>query len=197
MIHECFRTKSGVLFRREALESLGLQPGTHRGPNGRPSQHPLCTGDTDTLIDANATSDTLSSTEAPALTSRDEEERADALSPIHDQLEVAKAWWILEWVPLRHRRQYEGLCTPRHYWSYVPVSQQNQSAARNYPHIFPPSHRRVNLGRPREIVRPMRDGEKIRVHRSVKTRMDLASELEGGKYEPKARFDHRDVEWVD
>lgn len=104
MIHECFRTKSGVQFRPEALEALGLQPGTHRGPHGRPLQHPLCTGDMDALIDANATGDKLPSTEAPALTSRDEEERADALSPMHDQLEVVKAWWILEWVPLRHRR---------------------------------------------------------------------------------------------
>jgi hypothetical protein len=39
-------------------------------------------------------------------------------------------------------------------------------------------------------MRPMLDGENIRVHLSVKTRMDLASEPEGGKYEPKTRFDH-------
>lgn len=132
MIHECFRTKTGVQFRPEALEALGLELGTHCGPHVRPSQHPVCTGD------ASVIGDTLPSTEAPTLTTRDEEERADALSPIHDQLEAVKAWWILEWVPLRHRRQYEGACMPRHYWSYVPVSQQSQSAARNYPHIPPP-----------------------------------------------------------
>jgi hypothetical protein len=59
------------------------------------------------------------------------------------------------------------------------------------------SSHRINLGRPREVLRPMQDGENIRVHRSVKTRIDLGSELESGKYEPRGRFDHRDVEWVE
>ena len=60
-------------------------------------------------------------------------------------------------------------------------------------YFFPP---RVNFGRPRELLRPRRD-ERILVHRSVKTRMDLGSESEGRKYEPKAKFDYGDVEWVD
>ena len=59
--------------------------------------------------------------------------------------------------------------------------------------FFPP---RVNLGRPREPLRPRGD-ERILVHRSVKTRMDSGSGLEGRKYEPKAKFDCGDVEWVD
>jgi len=56
---------------------------------------------------------------------------------------------------------------------------------------------RVNLGRGRQIPNPVCERkEKILVHRSVKTRMD-AEFLERGKYNPKAKFEHCDVEWVD
>ena len=53
------------------------------------------------------------------------------------------------------------------------------------------------MGRPREILKP-REGEKILVHRAVKTRMEAGdSELEGGVYLPKAKLALQDVEWVD
>ena len=53
------------------------------------------------------------------------------------------------------------------------------------------------MGRPREILQP-REGEKILVHRSVKTRMEAGdSELEGGVYLPKSKLALQDVEWVD
>ena len=69
-------------------------------------------------------------------------------------------------------------------------------AMRNDSNNFFLSLPRVNLGRPRAPLRPRGD-ERILVHRSVKTRMDLGLELEGRKYEPKAKFDCGDVEWVD
>ena len=54
------------------------------------------------------------------------------------------------------------------------------------------------MGRPREILKPTREGEKVLVHRSVKTRMKASdSELEGGKYVPNANRTLQDVEWVD
>lgn len=37
----------------------------------------------------------------------EEEDLADALSPIYDQLKLKKAWWALEFVPMRHRVQKE------------------------------------------------------------------------------------------
>ena len=56
---------------------------------------------------------------------------------------------------------------------------------------------RINLGRGRQIPKPACErGEKILVHRSVKTRMG-ADCLEGGKYSPKARSEHCEFEWVD
>ncbi len=56
---------------------------------------------------------------------------------------------------------------------------------------------RVNWGRAREVPKPVRERkEKIRVHRSVKIRMD-AEGLEGGKYSPRSQFDHVEWEYVD
>ena len=144
--------------------------------------------------DPSTINDSIMSAEALAFTTREEEERADALSPMHDELDNVKAWWILEYLPLRHRRQYEGLGIPRHYWSYVSFETCWSYAERFRPSFFFPP--RVNLGRPREPLRPRGD-ERILVHRSVKTRTDLGLGLEGRKYEPKAKFDCGDVEWVD
>lgn len=58
---------------------------------------------------------------------------------------------------------------------------------------------RINLGHGRQVPKPVREGkEKILVHRSVKTRMDADSDfLEKGEYNPKAKFEHCQVEWVD
>jgi hypothetical protein len=56
---------------------------------------------------------------------------------------------------------------------------------------------RMNRGRARQVPTPVRERkEKIRVHRSVKIRMD-AEGLEGGKYSPGAKFDHMECEYVD
>jgi hypothetical protein len=56
----------------------------------------------------------------------------------------------------------------------------------------------MNMGRPREILKPTREGEKMLVHRSVKTRMKASeSELEGRRYLPEAKLSLQDVEWVD
>ena len=55
----------------------------------------------------------------------------------------------------------------------------------------------MNLGDARNVPKPVTGkGEKVLVHRSVKTRME-AEGLEGGKYLPKAKFEHLDHEWVD
>ena len=50
-----------------------------------------------------------------------EQERKDALSPIYDQLDIWKVWWLPEFLPLRHRLQglERSLQPEEHYWSYV------------------------------------------------------------------------------
>jgi len=56
---------------------------------------------------------------------------------------------------------------------------------------------RVNWGGGRQIPNPVCERkEKILVHRSVKTRMD-ADCLGRRKYNPKAKFEHCEFEWVD
>lgn len=42
---------------------------------------------------------------APGMLTEEEEDLADALCPIYDQLEVAKGWWTLELVPMMQRYQ--------------------------------------------------------------------------------------------
>ncbi|KAI9442826.1 hypothetical protein BJY52DRAFT_1317826 [Lactarius psammicola] len=114
MIHECFRTQIGIQFRRNVLENLGIDVGTLRPEPLPPS---VSAGPPNTHTTTRATNSDPGLAEAPMLGTKEDEERADALSRMHDQLEMVKAWWMLEWLPLRHRRQYLGYSRPRHYWS--------------------------------------------------------------------------------
>lgn len=117
MIHECFRTQSGIQFRRNALENLGIDVGTPDPPQPAPLPPSVAMRHSNTHTAPLMTDVNPSTTLAPILATNEEEERADALSRMHDQLEMVKAWWMLEWLPLRHRRQYLGYSRPRHYWS--------------------------------------------------------------------------------
>jgi hypothetical protein len=57
---------------------------------------------------------------------------------------------------------------------------------------------RVNFGRPRNIRKPIREGEKILVHRSVALRMNAEKSKLGGKaYKPRAKFNPEEIEWVE
>jgi len=94
----------------------------------------------------------------------EEEELLDALCPMFDQLELAPGWWILECIPINQRVQ-----RPDGTWA---TSSQ------------------MNWGRPR--VHPGQEVTGIKVHRSVKTRMQ-AKHL---NYTPRLKFDV-EPEWVD
>lgn len=115
MIRECFRAQTGIQFRRSVLESLGIDVGTPDTQETAPMPPAITTGHPA----SRATNCNRSTTQAPMVATKEKEERADALSRMHDQLEMVKAWWLLEFLPLRHRRQYRGYSRPRHYWSYV------------------------------------------------------------------------------
>jgi hypothetical protein len=120
MIRECFRAQTGIQFRRSFLENLGIHVdvGTLDPQLEQPAPTPpaVTTGHVNTQT-VTGTAD--GSPTDPTSSTKEGEERADALSRMHDQLEMMKAWWVLEWLPLRHRRQYHGYARPRHYWSYV------------------------------------------------------------------------------
>jgi hypothetical protein len=101
MIRECFRANTGILFYRESLKGVGIN--------------------TDTLLDMYPPAPTPSSArgaqvEAPAHAHEssdrtlvdlieESEELEDVRTPMHDQLKIAKAWWILEVIPIRIREQ--------------------------------------------------------------------------------------------
>ena len=98
----------------------------------------------------------------------EEEDLADAISPIYDQLSLAWFWWILEFFPIRIRYQH-GDNSWANYLGW-------------------------NLGRGRVIPKQKTQG--VKVHRSVKMRMEATYE-NGGRYVPKASFDERYTTWVD
>ncbi|KAH8118157.1 hypothetical protein DFH11DRAFT_1687160 [Phellopilus nigrolimitatus] len=89
-------------------------------------------------------------------------EERDAHSPVYDQLKLAKWWWLLEYLPIRERVQRAD-GTWKKKW-------------------------RINRGRARVVPQD----EPLKVHRSVKMRMD-AKDL---KYAPRVKFAKEPV-WVD
>ena len=109
MVRQCFLLKTGILFHREMFKVMGMDPDTLY-PTVRPRPPPVTrlsvvprphrraipsTGTSRTLVDV---SDFIS---------EEEEDLADALSPINDMLKIAKSWWILEVIPQKFRFQQD------------------------------------------------------------------------------------------
>jgi len=184
MIRECFLAGTGIQFHRDSFKSIGLDPAALDPFVVTPRSKPLVPYPT-TVAELRASAHKAEATEATltdeaqaspiaasTFQSEEDEELADAISPIYDQLKLARGWWILEILPLRHRVQNRRDTSWKPFWL-------------------------VNWGRPRRVPEPNSEkDEKILVHRSVKTRME-AEGLEGGKYKPRAKFEHLDYEWVD
>ncbi|KAF8625941.1 hypothetical protein AX17_006667 [Amanita inopinata Kibby_2008] len=167
MIRECFRRKSGILFMKEGLQKLGLNPDV-LWPTVQ--ERPAALTPVETAFIAQATSESSKVVTPMSLVTSSSEEQLDlydVMSPSYDRLLLSWGWWLLEFIPLIHHYQ-------------DPNTNQWKKGMR------------CNWGRGRVI----RKGRKILVHRSVLTRMQAHYE-NGSKYEPKARFDLDDVEWVD
>ncbi|EPQ52600.1 hypothetical protein GLOTRDRAFT_46622 [Gloeophyllum trabeum ATCC 11539] len=167
MIRQCFECKIGIAFHASQLRTIGLDPASlypavkERPPLG-PEQSFLASAQA--LLQASK--DSPLNGRSPFL-SEEEEDILDALSPIYDQLVLAKGWWLLEMLPMEERYQNGEDGTE---WLSV------------------------NLGRPRTIRRQKKDG--LRVHRTVKLRMVAEELLQGGKYIPRAKFEVEPT-WVD
>jgi len=183
MIRQCFLTKSGIQFHREAFKDIGIDPSTlfpfviTRPTALKATACAVAEAETPSHT-AEATDATLtgsvqgSLTAASTFKAEEDEELADALTPIYDELKLSKIWWLLEIFPMRHRVQSRDNALWKFEW-------------------------RVNMGHARRIPKAVRENkEKILVHRSVRTRME-AEGLEGGRYVPKAKFDQEDCKWVD
>ncbi|KAJ3812985.1 hypothetical protein F5876DRAFT_63523 [Lentinula aff. lateritia] len=181
MIRECFKTKTGIMFDRDGLRGLGLDPDALY-PDVLPRPPPLPVGNariqdipTEGSVSQIQKDSALknfsggTSEVSGALVQTEEElELKDALSPIYDQLSLAWFWWILEIFPIKQRFQ-RGDNT----WS---------------------SYLGWNLGRGRVVPKQKKQG--VRVHRSVKMRLE-SQHTDGSKYQPKADIDFQYATWVD
>ena len=175
MIRECFKTNTGIMFMSDGMRKLGLDPASLY-PDVQPRPPPLPVAHAriqgiprTTPKNHYAEADDL----VKVYKSEEEHELLDAMSPIYDQLSLAKFWWILELIPIKQRYQRSSS-----------TKWENTIA--------------MNLGRGRVI--PGQSRRKIKIHRSVKMRMDTEYE-NGTKYAPKASFETAlslgNVQWVD
>ncbi|KAJ7621997.1 hypothetical protein DFH06DRAFT_1009614 [Mycena polygramma] len=177
MVRECFKTNSGIMFDTEGLRSIGLDPDSlYPVVKARPPALPVggarirsISSDIATPSTTGKSSNTAHFSEAtPAAMTEEELDHHDALSPIYDQLSLNPFWWVLELLPLRQHFQ-RGDNTWASYFGW-------------------------NIGRGRFIPKQKTNG--IRVHRSVKTRLEALTE-NGEAYQPKAVFDLERTTWVD
>lgn len=177
MVRQTFVTETGIMFSARGLRRIGLdldpetfhpilkRPPALQVPLGAFIQHiPPPVKLTDEEHEARIKE---MAAEEHHMTEQEIELR-DALSPIYDQLVLAPFWWLLEFLPLRHRYQKED-----NSWT---------------------SFFGWNLGRGRHIPRQTKHG--VKVHRSVQARME-AARASGKDYYPTANMKLDKVIWVD
>jgi hypothetical protein len=100
MIRECFKLDTGITFYSERLRKIGLDPDTLY-PHVLP--RPPALSGSGMKIRRRVVEDCP---EKKVLCETEEEaEVHDALSPHHDQLDIAPFWWILEYLSLRRKYQ--------------------------------------------------------------------------------------------
>lgn len=156
------------MFNIDGLKGVGLNPDTlYTESLPRPLALPVGSAKLQAIPKHASEPETSALAEGPPMT-EEEYELQDALAPIYDQLSLAWFWWILEFLPLKHRYQ-----------------KSNNSWG---------SWWGINLGEGRRI--PGQEKHGVRVHRSVKQRLE-AQYADGKKYKPKANLNLDYVTWVD
>ena len=126
MVRECFKTKSGIIFKTEMLREIGIDPHTlhpsvHTRPPAlfdkaksqfieRPTSTSLCKSIRSLFqsSEAKRRAKDAEKEEKPPFISEEEEELRDALSPKFDQLKLARLWWILEVLPVSMTNQKDN-----------------------------------------------------------------------------------------
>ena len=177
MVRECFKTNSGILFHVDGLKKIGLDPGAlYPVVLPRPPALSLDHSSPETsLIQAIpkvAPKPVYEDDEIHISEAQQSEELLDlkdSLAPIYDQLNLAWFWWILEYIPFKNRFQESN-----NKWVTKPT---------------------LNRGYGRYI--PKQKSQGVRIHRSVKTRLE-AKHADGSAYKPKVvNLDMSRVTWVD
>jgi hypothetical protein len=184
MIRECFKSKTGILFHVDGIKHSGIDPNClYPEVLARPPPLPINVYNAETSIiqgiprnspmddvddDSDDDLDTLFG--APLQETEEEADLKDALAPIYDQLKLSWYWWLFEIL--------------------VPTYVRYQMADGHWMQTL-----QLNLGRGRSVPRPRMLG--VKIHRTVKTRME-AQHTDGGRYVPAVtNFDPGTVTWVD
>jgi len=168
MIRQCFLADTGIMFHKDTLLKVGLDPDTlctklhlPRPPMifQDPKVHTIPVPEPAVLDDDRKA---VVYTDGDSFLNEEEEDFADALCPMYDQLKLAKFWWILEWCPMKI--QYQD-------------SNTNKIVRKLT----------MNKGRARHVAMQRKKG--IKVHRTVQIR-EKAEGIKGvkGKYAPEVEF---------
>ncbi|KAI5825574.1 hypothetical protein K523DRAFT_282790 [Schizophyllum commune Tattone D] len=148
MIRQCFLLETDILFHRDLLPKVGLDPEA-LWPVVRPKDEvkvkPMET--------SSFSSSTASAKDEPTFLGEEEEDRRDALSPVYDQLSLKPHWWFLELIPAKVRYKLADNAT----WLQKLLSF------------------RWHLGQARVIPKRQKK-HGIHIHKTVRTRME-AEEL--------------------
>ncbi|KAJ7360956.1 hypothetical protein DFH08DRAFT_1074064 [Mycena albidolilacea] len=142
MIRQCFQLGTGILFHAEMMRSVGLDPDTLY-PHVLPRPPPLLVKAPERPgSQSGSTTNTMAS--ISNFVNEEEEDMADALTSVNDELKRAKVWWILEILPMRLRYQ-----------------EKDDSWTQKL---------HVHRGQGRHIPRQSTHG--VKIHRTVKMRME-------------------------
>lgn len=105
MIRQCFIANTGIMFHKDTFFKIGLDPGTifpkihlPRPPMilQNPSVHTIPVP-MPTVVDDDRKA--VVYTDGDGFVNEAEEDLADALCPMYDQLKQARYWWLLELIP--------------------------------------------------------------------------------------------------
>ena len=99
MIRECFKMDTGIRFHGELLRRIGMDPA---------KLHPVVQPRPPALKPEPVHRDSVA--QPVAMSTEEDHEVRDALSPIYDQLSLAPYWWLLEILP--------GM--KKHWWKWAP-----------------------------------------------------------------------------
>ena len=185
MIRQCFILNTGILFHKHQFKNIGLDPDTLYPevlprpplPNTKPDYPSLARRFDPPLNFAKSYDDTIVNREP--FVNEEEEDMLDALAPMFDQLKLAKWWWVLECIPIRLRHQNDDGKWKTQTRCVLPSPLFHALTYQD----------RVNLGSARSI--PDQTKNKVKVHRTVKIRMDAGASGEFFKdkgYETAAKF---------
>lgn len=171
------------MFKAGALREVGLDPATLY-PHVLPRPKAL------SLKEANPSrvgyvNGTISVVEPDIPLNEEEEDLADALSPINDQLSLSPIWWLLELLPMRQKcLRKDGT------WGTKIKSASHRIYALVLTYCC-----RANLANGRLLPQ---DGNPVLAHRSVKIRVEHPKVFMKGPYVPRAGpWDKVEPVWVD